>query len=96
MTTILGEHIRLIRPERSRKPIIFKSDLPYARNQARTKTIKAHCGKVVEVCLMLKNGAIRAMVPPCTHSQVCEALVVNPDNVEKTGWKLDNGTYLWR
>ena len=79
-----------------KNPIIFKSDLPYARNQARTKTIKNHCGKVVEVCLMLKNGAIRAMASPATHFQVYEILVVDPDNVEKEGWKLDNGNYLWR
>ena len=38
--TILGQHIRLIRPERTRMPIIFKQDLPKAKYNKRSKTIK--------------------------------------------------------
>ena len=40
--TILGHHIRLIRPQRIIQPIIFKSDLPKAKYNKRPKTIKVN------------------------------------------------------
>jgi len=96
MTTILGYNIRLIRPSLPHKCNIYKDELPVAKYQSRTKTIKEHCGKVVEVCVKLTNGAIRSMPVPSTHHKVCEILVEDLNNVSQVGWKLENGQYLWR
>jgi hypothetical protein len=96
MTTILGHHIRYVRPEKPRMPIIFKSDLPYARRQSCTKTIKEHCGKVVAVSLMLIGGGIRSVSSPATHLKVLEVFDIDPEKVAKTGWLLENGNYIWR
>ena len=96
MTTILGHHISLIRPSRPRKPIVFKSDLPVASYNKQSKTIEKNTDKVESVCLRLKNGAIRSINVPSTHLQVALGLVVDLDQVEATGWKLRNGSYLWR
>ena len=38
--TILGYHIRWIRPEKIRMPIILKKDLPQARYNKRPKNIE--------------------------------------------------------
>ena len=96
MTTILGEKINLIRPKAWKNPITYKSDTSHPRRLARTKTIKNHCGRVIAVCVRLKNGAVRAMSPPCTHLDVCEKMVEDADNVTAVGWQLENGEFLWR
>ena len=96
MSTILGQRIKLVRPEKINKPIIHNSDLPKAKYNTRPKTIKEHSGKVVAVCIKLINGGIRSISPPATHLDVCEKMVINLDNVIQVGWKLDNGNYIWR
>ena len=96
MTTILGHHIRYIRPAKPRMPIILKKDLPKAKYKCRAKTIKEHSGKVVAVCVKLVSGGIRSLPTPCTHIDVCEKMVEDVNNVVATGWLLENGNYLWR
>lgn len=96
MSTIRGQHIRLVRPEKIIKPIIYKSELPIIRYNKRSKQIKDHSGRVEFVCVKLLNGAIRALATPCTHIDVCEKMVGDVDNVKEVGWQLDNGEYLWR
>ena len=96
MSTILGERIRLVRPEKIHKHIVYKSDLPQAHYNTRPKTVKKHCGKVVAACLMMEDGSIHSMSTPCTHLDLIEKMMNEVDNVNKTGWQLDNGEYLWR
>jgi hypothetical protein len=96
MTTILGQHISLVRPSKPHQCRVYKDELPVAKRQSITKTIKEHCGKVAEVCVMLSNGAIRGKVPPATHIDVLEVFDISPENVKATGWQLENGNYIWR
>ena len=94
--TILGQRISLVRPVKPRMPIILKKELPQAKYNKRPKTNKENSGKVIAVCIKLKNGAIRALSTPATHLQVCEQMVTDIDNVVAVGWELENGHYLWR
>ena len=93
--TILGQNIRLIRPERPRMPIIFKQDLPKAKYNKRSKTIKENTGKVTAICIKLKNGSIRA-IRQGIHIDVMETFAIDPLNVDKVGWELEGGRFVWR
>ena len=98
MTTILGQHISLIRPRNIAPFEIRRDDRPRARYDKyyKSKTNKEHTGKVISVCVMMKNGGIRSIPVPATHVDVIEALTINPDNIIATGWELENGNYIWR
>lgn len=98
MITILGKNVSEVRPQLIKQPIIRKKDLPQPRydKSYQSKTIKECTGKVIAVCVKLKNGAIRAMLPPCTHIDVILEMVTDVNNVLETGWQLDNENYLWR
>jgi len=91
--TILGQHIRLIRPEKIRKPIILKKDLPQARYNKRPKTI--YVGKVVAICVRLKSGGIRSIIKG-THVDVINAFDIDPLLVVSLGWELEDGNYVWK
>ena len=95
MISILGEQIGLIRPSPPPRPLIYKSERPYARNQAKTKTIKKHCGRVAAIAVLLISGGIRECLKG-THSHVLEVFDIDPANVAQIGWRLENGEYLWR
>jgi hypothetical protein len=47
------------------------------------------------VCIQLINGEIKSL-PRGTHAQVCLEHDVSPWFVKTTGWRLDNGNYVWR
>ena len=91
--TILGQHIRLIRPEKIRKPIILKKDLPQARYNKRPKT--TYVGKVVAICVRLKSGGIRSIIKG-THVDVINAFDIDPLLVVSLGWELEDGNYVWK
>jgi len=91
--TILGQNIRLIRPEKIRMPIILKRDLPQARYNKRPKTICV--GKVVAICVRLKSGGIRSLCKGI-HADVINAFDINPKLVISSGWELDDGNYVWK
>ena len=91
--TILGQNIRLIRPEKIRMPIILKRDLPQAKYNKRPKTICV--GKVVAICVRLKNGGIRSLCKGI-HTDVINAFGINPKLVVSSGWELDDGNYVWK
>ena len=93
--TILGQHIRIIRPERPRMPIIFKQDQPKPSYNKRPKTIKENSGRVIATCIKLKNGDVRA-IRIGLHSDVMETFNINPLNVDKVGWELEGGRFVWR
>lgn len=93
--TILGYNIRLIRPEKINLPIIRKEDLPKPSYNKRSKTIKENSGRVTAICIKLKSGSIRA-IRAGRHDAVMETFDVDPENVDKIGWELENGNFIWR
>jgi len=96
MTTILGQHISLIRPSLPFQCKVYKNERPKGKYNRKPKTNKENTGKVIAICVKLINGGIRSMPVPATHLQVCERLVINVNNVTQTGWQLENGNYLWK
>ena len=92
--TILGQNISLIRPEYQHKPKIYKNELPVIKYNRRTRTIKARSGHVVAVCVMVKGKIFE--IAKGLHFNVLETFNIDPLDVTKTGWKLDNGNYIWR
>ena len=64
-------------------------------NTVRKKTIKEHTGKVTKVCIKFA-GRIVSINTPATHLDVCQRCGINIDEVEATGWILDNGNTIWR
>lgn len=96
MTTILGIHISMVRPSLGHQSRVYKDELPDIKYNKRSKIVKKNCGKVAFVCVKLASGSIRSLAVPATHTQVCEEMVTNIDNVVEVGWQLENGNYLWR
>jgi len=92
MTTILGNHIRLIRPERISKPIISRTPPKYNK---RPKMVKNHCGKVTAICVQLYSGMICSLLKG-THLDIIEKFDLDIDDVKRTGWELEGGTKIWR
>jgi hypothetical protein len=90
--SILGESIHLVRPDKVVKPIVGKV---WKQQTCRRKTVKEHCGHVAEICIQLINGEIKSL-PKGTHAQVCMEHDISPWYVKTTGWRLDNGNYVWR
>ena len=93
--TILGQNIRLIRPERINRPKVYKNEKPTIKYNKRSKTIKERSGKVVAVCITTITGRIFELTAGI-HSTVCIHYGVDPNEVIKSGWKLENGNYVWR
>lgn len=95
MISILGQSINLIRPSRYVRPLIRRMERPIAKRLARTKTIKEHCGRVAFVIVQLKSGLTLGMRQG-THLDIVRLFEVDPNNIVRTGWALENGEYLWR
>lgn len=49
--TILGQHIRLIRPELPKKQIILKHDLPTIKYDKRPKDHEIGCAEFFKICM---------------------------------------------
>lgn len=92
MVTIRGEHISNIRPATPRRSQVYKSERPYARYRIRAKTTAS--GRVKEVCVKTARGIFS--LAKGTHYQVLEAFNLSFDEIEATGWLLDNGQYYWK
>ena len=93
--TILGQHISLIRPNKPTQPIICKSDLPKAKYNTQPKTNKENSGPVAAIYVMLKNGAKRG-IRRGTHIDILDIFNIGPEEVAKTGWRLESGKFVWR
>ena len=93
MSTILGEHISLIRPVPPHRTIIYKDERPRVRYMCRTK--KATSSKVALVCVEVLGGVVYSITKG-THLNVLETFKINPSRVVKTGWQLTNGQFMWR
>ena len=86
----------LVKPKLPRKTIIYKHEKVVAQvYDLEPKTIKEHSGKVVGICICLLSGKVLSLAKG-VHASVCEYYGVDPDEVSKTGWKLDNGNVVWR
>ena len=96
MTLIIkSKDWKYLKPKLPPKLIVYKSDLPSQSYDQEPKTIKEHTGKVIGVCVCLLSGKILSLAKG-VHASVCEYYNVNPKDVKKTGWKLDNGNFVWR
>jgi len=95
MVTILGHHISIIREGRTKIPRIFKDEHPSPKYNTRSKTIKEHSGKVSAISIRLKTGEIKS-IKIGTHIDVINTFNCNPEDVDATGWLLENGNYIWR
>lgn len=93
--SILGERISIIKPAKPSKSVVYKSDRPYARYQARTITIKENCGTVVSICVEATDGYVYSLAKGI-HADVIEAFDLEPDDILRVGWELDNGNFIWR
>lgn len=90
--TILGQHIRLIRPERIKVPIPEKFK-PGTGVNKRSKTIAK--GRVVAICIRLKNGGIRSLCKGL-HGDIINTFDIDPMNIQAAGWELEDGNYVWK
>ena len=95
MTTILGKHISWIRPMLGHQGRVYKDELPTIKYNKRSRKNKKSCGKVAFVCIRLISGGVRG-IKRGTHADVVEAFGIDPDNVVKIGWQLENGNFVWR
>lgn len=95
MITILGHNISIIRPGKTNLPRIYKDEHPLPKYDTRPKNIKEHSGRVTAVTIRLKTGEIKS-IKIGTHLDVVNAFKCKPEDVEATGWLLDNGNYIWR
>ena len=92
--TILGQHISLIRPSRPKVPNIYRNERPKTKYDMRTKTIKEHSGKVVAICVKAR-GKVFSLAKGI-HATVCISFNIDPEEVEASGWELENGNFVWR
>lgn len=95
--SILGEHISVVRPERPSKPLILKGEkrIKIPRYYTRPRVNKERSGKVIGVCICTLSGRVLELAKGL-HLHVCEHYGIDPEDVKATGWKLDNGNYVWR
>ena len=97
--TILGQHIRVIRPEKINKPIVRKCDLPKATYNKRARTNKERSGRVEAVTVKLKDGTIKSLAKGI-HLDVLAAFNINIKDVAEVGWILETEgggfKFIWR
>jgi hypothetical protein len=97
MVTIRGAHISLVRPSFSPKPHVRKVERPYARNQAKTKTVKEHCGRVVDLVVEADGWVYSlAALPGLSHDDVIDAFDLTDSATVRVGWRLKTGKEVWR
>ena len=97
MTTIRGSHISLVRPSVPARSLVYKSERPYARNQARTKTVKEHCGRVTDLTVEADGWVYSlAALPGLGHSDVIDAFDLSDASAVRVGWRLETGAEVWR
>jgi len=96
MVTILGQHISLIRPSLGHQNKVYKNERPRSKYNQRPITNEQNTGKVIAICVKLMDGGIKSIPTPATHIDVCEQLSLDLSKIVQTGWKLENGNYLWR
>ena len=89
--TILGYHISIIRPSLIHVPQKCKDN--YARYRIKPKTITN--SKVQSVCVSLKSGGTRCLTKGM-HIDVLNVFGIEPEEVSKVGWVLEDGREIWR
>jgi len=95
MITILGYNISIVKPKRINTPIIYRDERPTIKYSTKPKTIEEHSGRVIAVVIKLKSGEMKS-INFGTHADIINTFGCDPEDVEATGWKLENGNYIWR
>lgn len=94
--SIKGKEWQLVRPSIPYRAIVFKNEKPVGQVYDKTpKTIKEHTGKVVSICVKLLTGEILSIAKGI-HADILNKYHLDSCYVKESGWKLDNGNYLWR
>lgn len=94
--SIKGKEWQLVKPSIPYRAIVYKNEKPVGQiYDKRPKLVEEHTGKVVGICICLLSGKILSLAKGL-HATVCEYYGIDPKDVKKTGWKLDNGNYVWR
>ena len=93
MTTILGEHISMIRPTLIKDGRRKNNAWNPVEKKGACNSI---CGKVVQVLVKVNSGMVLALQTPAMHIDVLKAFQTDPKQVSRTGWRLDTGEELWR
>jgi len=94
MVTILGQRISIVRPSLPYQTKVYKDELPTPKYNRRSKTIKEHTGKVVSICVKTGDGKIWS-IDKGAHIHIVEKFGLNPNHIVATGWRLENGNFLW-
>jgi len=95
MLTILGQHISLIRPSLGHQNKVYNDERPKINYGHRPKINKENTGKVIAICIKLKSGKIKSLIKGL-HIDIMEKFKISHTDIATTGWKLDNGNYIWR
>lgn len=96
MLTIKPKDWQMLRPHLPYKAIVYRNEKPIGQvYDKEPKVIKEHTGKVVGICICLLSGKILSLAKGI-HSTVCNHYGIDLKDIEKSGWKLDNGNYVWR
>lgn len=96
MITTLGQHISIIRPKKIYQNISSSKELFIPKYNKQAKENNKNSGRVISACIELYNGQIKSLKVPTTHLAVCEYFNIQNHEILKTGWLLENNTYLWR
>ena len=98
MLTIKGKEWNLVKPSLPYKANVYKNEKSCQQiYDKRPKTIEEHCGRAVSICIMLLTGEVLSIANgKGTHLDVLEKYKMLPCFVKLSGWKLDNGNYVWR
>ena len=88
-TTILGEHISLIRPSKIKDGRKRHRNL-WVLKKPRTKTVKR------EVVLVAVAASKHIYTFLGSHKDLLRQYNLSPSQVEYFGWRLDDGSYVWK
>lgn len=93
MTTILGQHISLIRPSVPHRAVVYTNERPRPKSPIRSK--RTVCAKVRLICVETLGGVIYSLTRG-THLNVIQTFNLDPNRVIRTGWQLENNQFMWR
>ncbi len=86
----------LVKPRLPYKAITYNSEKVVDQvYDEEPRIVKEHTGKVISICVCTISGKILSITKGL-HIDVCAHYGIDPRDVMKKGWKLDNGNFVWR
>ena len=94
--TIKPKDWQMLKPRLPYRAIVYKNEKSIGQvYDEEPKTIEERTGKVIGVCVCLLSGEVFSLTRGI-HAGVCNHYGIDPEEVMKSGWKLDNGNFVWR